>query len=88
LWKQLKYARIGGVMGMATFTEDKEQAGKEFRSLKLFYEELKDRFFGNDELFTEISMGMSDDYEIAVKEGSTMVRIGSSIFGQREYQKC
>jgi pyridoxal phosphate enzyme (YggS family) len=85
LWKQLKYACIGGVMGMATFTDDKVRVGKEFRSLRLFYDELKDRFFRNNESFTEISMGMSDDYKTAIGEGSTMIRIGSSIFGQREY---
>jgi len=85
LWKQLKYAYIGGVMGMATFTDDNEQVRGEFRSLRLFYEELKDKYFRDSDLFTEISMGMSDDYEIAIEEGSTMIRIGSSIFGQREY---
>jgi pyridoxal phosphate enzyme (YggS family) len=84
-WKQLEYACIAGVMGMATFTDDEEQVRKEFRSLRLFYEELKDKFFRNNELFTEISMGMSDDYKIAIDEGSTMIRTGSSIFGQREY---
>lgn len=85
LYKHLKYAYIGGVMGMATFTEDFQQVRKEFRSLKLFFEELKDEYFKDNELFTEVSMGMSDDYTIAVEEGSTMIRIGSSIFGQREY---
>jgi pyridoxal phosphate enzyme (YggS family) len=85
LWKQFRHAYIGGVMGMATYTDDKEQVRKEFRNLRLFHEELKNNYFSGNELFTEISMGMSDDYAIAVEEGSTIVRIGSSIFGQREY---
>lgn len=85
LWKQLKYAYIGGVMGMATFTENVDLVRNEFRSLKLFYEELKADYFQGYDLFSDISMGMSDDYEIAVEEGATVVRVGSSIFGQREY---
>ncbi|MDR0825006.1 MAG: YggS family pyridoxal phosphate-dependent enzyme [Prevotella sp.] len=84
-WRQLKHAYIGGVMGMATFTEDKDLIRKEFRSLKSFYDELKQNYFSEDKDFSEISMGMSDDYEIAIEEGSTMIRVGSFIFGQREY---
>ena len=85
LYQNLKYAYIGGVMGMATFTDDENQIRKEFKSLKLFYDELKKDYFSENNLFSEISMGMSDDYKIAVEEGSTMIRVGSSIFGQREY---
>lgn len=85
LWKQLKYAYIGGVMGMATFTDNVDLIRTEFRSLKLFYDELKADYFHDFDSFSEISMGMSDDYEIAVEEGATIVRVGSSIFGQREY---
>lgn len=85
LHKQLKYAYIGGVMGMATFTDDIEQIRTEFKSLKLFYDELKNDYYPNNNLFSEISMGMSDDYKIAIEEGSTMIRVGSSIFGHREY---
>jgi len=84
-WKNCKYAYIGGVMGMATNTDDKEQVRKEFKNLKLFFNELKNDYFPDSTDFTEISMGMSDDYKIAVEEGSTMVRVGSSIFGNREY---
>lgn len=77
--------RIAGVMGMATFTEDWQQVRKEFRNLKNIYEELKKDFFSGSPAFREISMGMSDDYSIAIEEGSTLVRVGSSIFGARNY---
>lgn len=83
--KDLKYAYIGGVMGMATNTEDENIVRKEFKSLKLFFDELKNEFYSLDDRFSEISMGMSDDYMIAIEEGSTMIRVGSSIFGDREY---
>lgn len=76
--------RIAGVMGMATFTMDEDKVGMEFRKLKDFFNYLKNRFFQEQETFGEISMGMSSDYPLAVEEGSTLVRIGSSIFGERE----
>lgn len=85
LWKDCKYAYIGGIMGMATNSDDDELIRKEFRNLKLFFDEIKDKYFSGNEDFKEISMGMSDDYKIAVEEGSTMIRVGSSIFGNREY---
>jgi uncharacterized pyridoxal phosphate-containing UPF0001 family protein len=72
-------------MGMASFTENQDQIRTEFRGLKQLYEDLKKRalpFFVN---LQELSMGMSGDYQIAQEEGSTMVRIGSSIFGARNY---
>lgn len=72
-----------GVMGMATYTYDKEQIRKEFNHLKIIFEKLKTEY--NFRKFAEISMGMSQDYKIAIKEGSTMIRIGSSIFGARNY---
>lgn len=84
-WKTFKYAYIGGVMGMATYTEDKEQVRTEFRKLRNFFDELKNKYFAEDNRFKEISMGMSGDYQIAIEEGSTMVRIGTTIFGEREY---
>ncbi len=84
-WKECKFAYIGGLMGMATNTENESQIRKEFKSLKIFFDEIKNDYFSNDDNFTEISMGMSGDYEIAVEEGSTIVRVGSSIFGDREY---
>jgi pyridoxal phosphate enzyme (YggS family) len=79
----LKHVRIIGVMGMATFTEDMVQVRKEFRQLKQIFEQLKDNYFAGQDNFREISMGMSGDYKIALEEGSTMVRVGSLIFGSR-----
>ena len=81
----LENVQINGLMGMATLTDDKEQIRAEFRTLRQLYDELKREYFQNNENFCELSMGMSDDYQIAIDEGSTMVRIGSSIFGMREY---
>lgn len=71
---------IIGVMGMATFTKDCEVVSKEFRTLKDIFHTLKNTYFSGDENFREISMGMSDDYKIAIKEGATIIRIGSCIF--------
>ena len=79
----LKNVRIVGVMGMASFTENKEQVRKEFRNLKENFDLLKSNYFRFAEHFKEISMGMSGDYDIAIEEGSTMVRVGSAIFGGR-----
>ncbi|WP_428665676.1 YggS family pyridoxal phosphate-dependent enzyme [Runella sp.] len=73
---QLKNVRIAGLMGMASNTEDEDQIRREFRGLKLFYDSL-------NLPLTELSMGMSSDYLIAVQEGSTLVRVGSAIFGSR-----
>jgi len=70
---------------MATNTEDETEIANEFHSLKVFFDELKQKFFSDRPEFKEISMGMSHDYPIAVKEGSTMVRVGSKIFGDRNY---
>ena len=81
----LENVQINGLMGMATLTDDKEQIRAEFRTLRQLFDELKREYFQNNENFCELSMGMSDDYQIAIDEGSTMVRIGSSIFGMREY---
>ncbi|MBV6438646.1 MAG: Pyridoxal phosphate homeostasis protein [Saprospiraceae bacterium] len=82
-FKQLKNIRICGVMGMATFTDDVTQVRSEFRRLKTIFDKLKKEFFPGDPNFREISMGMSGDWRIAVEEGSTMVRMGSLIFGER-----
>lgn len=82
-YKNLKNISIVGVMGMATFTDDLEQVRSEFRFLKKIFNKLKKEYFPRKKGFREISMGMSDDYGIAVEEGSTMVRIGSRIFGAR-----
>jgi hypothetical protein len=81
----LKNIQISGVMGMATYTDDEKQIRKEFANLKTIFETLKSAYFSESPEFREISMGMSGDYRIAVEEGSTMVRIGSTIFGERSY---
>jgi len=72
-------------MGMATFTDDENQVRKEFSDLKSHFDLIKAGYFADQQYFKEISMGMSDDYPIAVEEGSTIVRIGSNIFGDRIY---
>ena len=82
----LKNIRIVGVMGMATYTDNVEQIESEFKNLFNIYNQLKKEYFAETHYFSEISMGMSDDYRIAVEQGSTMVRIGSTIFGKREYR--
>lgn len=79
----LRNISICGVMGMATFTDDMSVVRKEFRELRTSYETLKGRYFTSDINFTEISMGMSGDYQIAVEEGSTIIRVGSILFGER-----
>lgn len=84
-YRAMRNIRIDGVMGMATFTSDKAQVREEFASLRNIFQTLKNRYFSGQESFKEISMGMSEDYEIAMEEGSTLVRIGSSIFGARDY---
>ena len=80
---RLKSIRICGVMGMATFTDDEKRIREEFRYLAGCFKELKRSCFCGDPAFREISMGMSGDYKIAVDEGSTLIRIGSIIFGER-----
>lgn len=84
-FKSLKNISIVGVMGMATHTDNQEQISKEFSNLKNIFSNLKDRFFTNSNSFTEISMGMSGDYKLAIEQGSSMIRVGSSIFGARNY---
>ena len=86
-WKNLHNVCIAGVMGMATNTDDEAQIEQEFRSLKALFDEWKQTFFADEPTFKEISMGMSHDYPIAVQAGSTMVRVGSKIFGERNYVK-
>lgn len=84
-YKQMANVRICGLMGIGSITEDREQTRKEFRTLKEMFLEIKQKFFSNSEYFSQISMGMSSDYDLAIQEGSTMVRIGSNIFGARKY---
>lgn len=84
-WKQLKHVCIAGVMGMGTNTDDEKEVEKEFRSLTDFFRSLKQDYFSQTDSFKEISMGMSHDYQIAIKCGATLVRVGSKIFGERIY---
>jgi pyridoxal phosphate enzyme (YggS family) len=79
----MEHVNIRGVMGMATFTENKSQVADEFRALNNYFLALQGHFFKFNPTFDTVSMGMSGDYAIAIDEGSTMVRIGSSIFGER-----
>ncbi len=81
--KILENIKIIGLMGMATFTENQNQIRKEFKVLKSLFNEVKDQFNAPNIDLRELSMGMSGDYEIAIEEGSTLIRVGSSIFGTR-----
>lgn len=83
-FSELKHIKIKGVMGMATFIEDKSQITREFQNLKFIFEELKKLNAANSNLQI-ISMGMSSDYPLAINCGSNMIRVGSSIFGARNY---
>jgi len=76
---------ITGVMGMASFVEDEAQVREEFSTLYHLFKQLKNQYFIDNEAFKEVSMGMSGDYKIAIEEGSTLVRIGSLLFGPRNY---
>lgn len=82
-FKNWQHIEVVGVMGMATFTENENQIRKEFKNLKSTFDHLKSEYFSDQPSFKEISMGMSGDYLLAIEEGSTMVRVGSSIFGSR-----
>lgn len=84
IWNQIPNVQICGVMGMASFSEDMNQVRNEFKSLKNIFDTLKKTQLFSDS-FKEISMGMSGDYKIAVEEGSTMIRVGSALFGKRNY---
>ncbi|MBR1516798.1 MAG: YggS family pyridoxal phosphate-dependent enzyme [Bacteroidales bacterium] len=81
----LHHVRIVGVMGMATNTDDRTLIRSEFHTLKAIFDHLRQRFFADRPYFCEISMGMSGDYDLAIQEGSTLVRVGSAIFGARNY---
>ncbi|EJW91028.1 pyridoxal phosphate enzyme, YggS family [gut metagenome] len=84
-WQKLNHVRICGVMGMASNTNNLEQVQHEFASLYTFFQEIKTKFFADRKYFKEVSMGMSHDYKLAIAEGSTLVRVGSKIFGERNY---
>ncbi len=84
-FRSLQNVSINGVMGMATYTPDMEQVRSEFRYLSEVFRNLKNKYFDSSPDFREISMGMSGDYTVAIEEGSTMVRLGTVIFGARNY---
>ena len=84
-YEQMKNIRICGLMGIGSITDDKSKTSEEFRGLKALFSEVKDKFFADKDYFRHISMGMSGDYDIAIEEGSTIVRVGSKIFGERDY---
>ncbi|GAA0893275.1 YggS family pyridoxal phosphate-dependent enzyme [Fulvivirga kasyanovii] len=84
-FEAMKNIRIVGLMGMATFTEDQDQIRREFKSLKNIFDRLAQMETPVNVSMEELSMGMSGDYEIALEEGSTLVRVGSAIFGERNY---
>lgn len=84
-WREMDNVRICGLMMMASFTDNEEQIRKEFMTAADFFDEIKNRYFAADDSFCERSWGMSDDYKIAVQCRSTMVRVGTTIFGERVY---
>ena len=84
-YRQYQHIRIRGIMGVASLTEDTEQIRHEFSELRDLFQSLKKQYFGPE--FDTLSMGMTSDYPIAIECGTTMVRIGSKIFGQRNYNK-
>lgn len=86
-WRALKHVKIAGVMCMATNTDDEEQITREFEVAHNFFLMARERYFAEDDHFCECSWGMSDDYPIAVDHGSTLVRVGSYIFGARNYSQ-
>lgn len=85
--QKLANIQIAGLMGMATFTEDLEQIRREFRGLRGLYERLKASSLPPNVMMRHLSMGMSSDYRIALEEGSTMIRVGTAIFGDRKYDQ-
>jgi pyridoxal phosphate enzyme (YggS family) len=79
----MEFVQICGVMAMASFTEDLAQVRREFQTVKKIFDDVKEKFFYHNDEFSQVSMGMSSDYLIALEEGSTMIRVGSLIFGER-----
>ena len=84
-WREMKHVQICGLMMMASFVDDREQIRREMQTAADFFDEVKARYFADDDAFCERSWGMSDDFEIACQTRSTMVRIGTAIFGPRVY---
>ncbi len=83
-WKEWNHIQLVGIMGMATFTDDEQIVRGEFKKLNNFFRKIKENFFEDAPSFKELSIGMSSDYKIAIEEGSTLIRVGSNIFGERE----
>ncbi|WP_033316818.1 YggS family pyridoxal phosphate-dependent enzyme [Pontibacter roseus] len=86
-YRSMHFIRITGVMGIATNTGDVQKLRSEFRTLRGYFEQLRETFFFANPDFKEISMGMTSDWELALEEGSTLIRVGSGIFGARDYSK-
>jgi len=86
-FKDLKHIKVVGLMGMATNTEDMQRVKNEFTGLKAFFDQIKNEIHSENLEMKEISMGMTNDYQVACEAGSTMVRIGSAIFGGRNYNQ-
>ncbi|UOQ52450.1 YggS family pyridoxal phosphate-dependent enzyme [Hymenobacter cellulosivorans] len=84
-YQAMRHVQIAGVMGVATNTDDEAQLRREFRELRSYFEQLQARYFAQQATFREISMGMSSDFRLALAEGSTLIRVGSAIFGARNY---
>jgi len=84
-FEKMDFIRIVGLMGMATLTDDEQIIHSEFKHLHHDFKLIKERFFRDKSYFKEISLGMSGDYKIAIEEGSTIIRVGSLIFGERNY---
>lgn len=84
-WREMRHVRIRGLMMMASFTADERRLRSEFTTAHDFFGEVKNRYFAADDSFDQRSWGMSNDYKVAVECGSTMVRVGTTIFGPRVY---
>ena len=84
-WREMNNVKVCGLMMMASFVEDQEQIRREMTIARDFFDEVKSAYFADDEAFCERSWGMSDDYPIALETGTTMIRVGTKIFGPRVY---
>ena len=85
-FSRLRHIRLTGVMGIATHTDDQAQIQREFNQLHAYFLDLKAQYFAEDDAFSELSMGMSQDWPLALAAGSTLIRVGSAIFGARSYK--
>ena len=84
-WREMQHVQICGLMMMASFVNDEAQIRQEMQTARDFFDEVKAQYFADDDAFCERSWGMSDDYPIALQTGSTMIRVGTKIFGPRVY---